>query len=406
MDIQLSYAGKSIAGTVTLEGSKSISNRLLIMQALSKNAFEITHLSPSDDTNALQRILRSNEKICDVGAAGTTMRFLTAYFAICDGKKILTGSERMKNRPVHILVNALRQLGAEIEYLEKEGYPPIEITGKVLTQNLVSIQADVSSQYISALMMIGPVLSDGLVLQLEGKISSYPYIQMTLKLMQSLGIVCAIQGNTITIKSGNYQGKSVQVEGDWSAASYYYSIAAIAQHAEMRIAGIYKNSLQGDAVLPEIYSSLGVETLFTDNACILRRKGNAAEQFTFDFSDCPDLAQTVVVTCAVLGIAGKFTGLESLKIKETDRTAALAKELQKFGVDFFNNGEAWILNGKMSRGTIVSVDTYEDHRMAMCFAPVAVVQPIIIREKNVVNKSYPSFWDDLSSIGFSVSPEN
>lgn len=403
MKVGLTYTGDTLNASVELEGSKSISNRLLIMRALSKSDFEIKHLSPSDDTQTLLALLKSDNIICDVGAAGTTMRFLTAFFALQPGLRILTGSERMKKRPIHILVDALRELGAEIEYKEKEGFPPLKIEGKHLSANEVHIKADVSSQYISALMMIAPVLENGLTLHLEGKLSSFPYISMTLRLMQSMGIECSISENIISIAHGNYNAKNVHVEGDWSAASYYFSIVALSENSRLRILGIDENSLQGDAVLPQIYKQLGVTTNFNSGVCELQQTGNITSYFDYDFSNCPDLAQTVVVTCAALGIPGKFSGLESLKIKETDRTNALATELKKFDVNFSAEGNSWILDGKISIKKNVEIETYEDHRMAMCFAPLALLQPIIICDKDVVKKSYPSFWDDLVSLDFTVS---
>nr|MBP9549622.1 hypothetical protein [Chitinophagales bacterium] len=296
MKVGLTYTADALNASVELEGSKSISNRLLIMRALSKSDFEIKHLSPSDDTQTLLALLKSDNIICDVGAAGTTMRFLTAFFALQPGLRILTGSERMKKRPIHILVDALRELGAEIEYKEKEGFPPLKIEGKHLSANEVHIKADVSSQYISALMMIAPVLENGLTLHLEGKLSSFPYISMTLRLMQSMGIECSISENIISIAHGNYNAKNVHVEGDWSAASYYFSIVALSENSRLRILGIDENSLQGDAVLPQIYKQLGVTTNFNAGVCELQQTGNITSYFDYDFSNCPDLAQTVVVT--------------------------------------------------------------------------------------------------------------
>lgn len=404
MNIYLEHKSKIVSGIVRLEGSKSISNRLLIMQALSQNAFAVEQLSPSDDSVTLKRILDEAGELGNVGAAGTTMRFLTAYYSIIPGQKLLTGSERMKKRPIGILVDALRTLGAEIQYLENEGYPPLKIIGKELKGGKVSVAANVSSQYISALLMIGPYLHNGLELELTGKISSYPYINMTLQMMGRLGIHYSFAGNKIKIEPGNYSGATQFVESDWSAASYYFSIAALSKGAELTIEGLSSNSLQGDSVLPEIYSMLGVESTFSGNTMALKNTGKHTGFFTYDFSDCPDLAQTVAVTCAALGVACRFTGLESLRIKETDRTAALANELKKFDVQFYPDGEAWMLKGKTSDATNVIIQTYDDHRMAMCFAPMALRQPLTIEDKNVVNKSYPSFWSDLELIGFSVSP--
>jgi 3-phosphoshikimate 1-carboxyvinyltransferase len=399
----IEYRGEAVTGTIDLEGSKSISNRLLLIQALSDNPGLIRHLSPSDDTRALQRILESDEKTGDVGAAGTTMRFLTAYYASRRGEKKLTGSERMKNRPIGILVDALRELGAEIDYLEKDGYPPLHIRGKELEGGPLSIRADVSSQYISALLMCGPLMKKGLTLQLEGKAGSFPYIRMTLELMKSFGVGYHIEGNRITVYPGRYEGRNVLVEGDWSAASYYYGIAALSTGSAIRINKLFAESLQGDSVLPRIYDQLGVETIPHNDHILLSGNGRIVDHFEFDFTNCPDLAQTVVVSCAALGIPARLKGLESLRIKETDRTGALARELSKFGVDFQPDGDFWVLKGRMEEKSGVRIATYEDHRMAMCFAPAAVRRSLVIEDAGVVAKSYPSFWDDLSKLGFSVS---
>ncbi len=393
----------AIHGTIQLEGSKSISNRLLLMQALCKEPFEIKNLSPSDDTQTLKKLIAGQSEIHDVGAAGTTMRFLISYYSILEGERILTGTERMKNRPVKILVDALRTIGAEISYLEKEGYPPLKIAGKKLNGGKLQIRADVSSQYISSLMMIAPVLDQGLELELQGKISSYPYIRMTLQTMAELGIRYEENGNLFKIYPGRYQPKTMVAESDWSAASYYFSIAALNKNAEIRIAGLFEKSLQGDCILTSLYKKFGVQSSFENGIWILKNTGVIEKQFEFDFSDCPDIAQTVAVTAATLGVEVVFTGVESLKIKETDRTQALSDELKKFGVDFFEDDGKWILKGETNTEEIISIRTYEDHRMAMCFAPLSLKHALIIEEPDVVNKSYPSFWGDLTSIGFSIS---
>lgn len=402
-NILIKAPANPIHATIRLEGSKSISNRLLMMQALCKAHFEINNLSPSDDTQTLKKLIAAKSKINDVGAAGTTMRFLISYFSISDGEWILTGSERMKNRPVKILVDALRELGAEISYQEKEGYPPVYIKGKKLTGGKLKIHADVSSQYISSLLMIGPVLEEGLELELTGKISSYPYIRMTLQTMAELGIRYETHGNVFKIFPGNYLAKEMTAESDWSAASYYFSIAALNKNCELRIEGLMENSLQGDSILTALYKKFGVESKYEDEKWILKNTGTAIDSFEFDFSDCPDIAQTVAITAAALGVEVVFTGVESLKIKETDRTQALRDELKKFGVDFFEREGKWILKGKTQAVEPVSIRTYEDHRMAMCFAPLSLKHDLIIEEPDVVRKSYPSFWEDLTSIGFSIS---
>jgi 3-phosphoshikimate 1-carboxyvinyltransferase len=392
-----------IRSTITLEGSKSISNRLLLMQALCKDGFNIQNLSPSDDTTTLHRLLQDRPAISDVGAAGTTMRFLTAFYSTLEGERILTGSARMQQRPVGVLVEALEKLGADITYIEKKGYPPIRIKGKTLPGGTIRVRADISSQYISALMMIGPTLKKGLTLILDGKIASAPYIEMTLRTMQELGIDCHMEGATITVKPGEYISKPVQAESDWSAASYHYSNCALSPDSQIRIRGLFATSLQGDSVLPKIYAQLGVETLFEEDEMIIRHTGICQEHIDIDYSNCPDIAQTIAVTCAGLGIPARFTGVESLRIKETDRTAALQHELKKYQVHFHEAqpGE-WLLSGKASMQD-VEVATYEDHRMAMSFAPLALaVGNVIINEPDVVKKSYPSFWFDMTRLGFGL----
>ncbi len=374
------------------------------MHALCYDKFNIQNLSPSDDTQTLKRILNSEDLIADVGAAGTTMRFLTSYYAIKKGEKILTGSERMKQRPIEILVNALKSLGADIHYLELAGYPPIQIKGKALKGGHLKIKADISSQYISSLLMIAPVLKEGLKLELVVKISSRPYFIMTLKLMEQLGIKHEFTESIIEIYPSEYIAKPMKVESDWSAASYYFSIAALSDHTQLKIKGLFAESLQGDSVLPEIYSHLGVVAGFKQNVLILENTSMHAKFFEYDFSNCPDLAQTVVVTCAALGVEGKFAGLQSLRIKETDRTSALKTELQKFNVEFYEDDDTWHLKGKTKSNKTTTIDTYDDHRMAMCFAPLCLKHDeLIIKDAGVVNKSYPSFWNDLSDLGFSAS---
>lgn len=394
-----------IRGNITLEGSKSISNRLLIMQALCPGGFEIHNLSPSEDTTTLRHLLQEMPAISDVGAAGTTMRFLTALYSITEGERILTGSARMQQRPIGILVQALQRLGADITHLERDGYPPVRIRGKRIKGGEVRIRADVSSQYISALMMIGPALERGLKLHLDGKVASFPYIRMTLKTMQELGIDCSIEGQTIVIAPGAYVPKPMQAESDWSAASYHYSLCALSPDAQLRIRGLFADSLQGDSILPEIYERLGVHTHFEDGDMILRQTGERAAQLDVDYSDCPDIAQTVAVTCAALGVPARFTGVESLRIKETDRTAALQTELQKFGVRFHESAPGvWSLEGKAAASERQQIATYEDHRMAMSFAPLALAAgSIAIEEPMVVRKSYPSFWYDMTRLGFALS---
>lgn len=401
--LTLQFNQEHLSGTIRLEGSKSISNRVLVMQALAPVKFPILNLSPSNDTKALQHILESTELTGDVGAAGTTMRFLTAYFACKEGEKILTGSDRMKNRPIGLLVDALRQLGAEINYVERDGFPPLHIKGKQLTGGTIQIRADVSSQYISALLLCAPAMQDGLTLELIGKVGSFPYIRMTLEMMRSLNIKYSMEGQVIRVEPGIYKAEEVKVESDWSAASYYFSMVALTPGSRLVIQGLHRNSLQGDSVLTEIYKDLGVLSEWHGDELHLINIPVESDYFIYDFSNCPDLAQTLAVTCAVLGVRARFSGLESLRIKETDRTAALSNELEKFNVRFWQEGEDWLLTGKCMHRPGTLIATYDDHRMAMCFAPMAISQSLQIEDADVVAKSYPSFWEDLKRLGFSSS---
>ncbi len=399
---------------VQLEGSKSISNRALIALALcpgegiSNAAQLLDNLSPSEDTHTMLRLLQSDEDVLDAGAAGTTFRFLTAFMARSNRAVTLTGSARMLQRPIRILVEALQELGADIAYLGEAGYPPLRIQGRELAGGRIKIPADVSSQYISALLLIGPMLRDGLELELVGKIGSRPYITMTLRMMEQFGAKVRWEGMIVRVQPKPYRSVPFRVEGDWSAASYYYSMMALApEGAELAIDGLFADSYQGDAVLTRLYEPLGVRTQFTDRGVVLQRHKNRVTSLPFDFSDCPDLAQTVVVTCAALGISGQFVGLESLRIKETDRTAALQTELAPFGVEFVEKGGGlWQLHGHLTAPPtgIPTIKTYDDHRMAMAFAPLAMHLPVLrIQDPEVVRKSYPGFWNDLRKIGFSAT---
>ncbi|MEZ5014688.1 MAG: hypothetical protein R2794_10395 [Chitinophagales bacterium] len=307
----------------------------------------------------------------------------------------------MLQRPIHILVDALRTLGADIQYTGAEGYPPLHIRGKKLKGGTISVRADISSQYISALMMIAPYVENGLHIVLEGKISSGPYIEMTLALMRAMGAQAVLEGEHIRIEPTPYIAKDMQVESDWSAASYYFSCCALSPGSTIRLRGLFHYSLQGDSVLPDLYASLGVESHYVDDTWTLRHTGDRVAVFEKDFSDCPDLAQTVIVSCAALGIEAKCTGLESLRIKETDRTAALQNELAKYNVDFFADGDAWHVKGKAEKVNDVHIQTYDDHRMAMAFAPLSIsMGSIVLLDPDVVRKSYPSFWKDLALLGF------
>lgn len=398
-----------VNGVITLNGSKSIANRALIIRALTKDGFDIRNLSNADDTLVLDNLLKSQAKVLDAGAGGTTFRFLTAYLATCEGREVvLTGSERMQERPIRLLVNALRTLGADIEYVKNEGFPPLKIKGKKLKGGKVTIPADTSSQYISALLMVAPTLEEGLVLELKGEIVSLPYILMTLNLMRYFGVESTLEGNIITVKSQTYQSKSFFVEADWSAASYYYSIAFLSNSAEITLNGLQKDSVQGDAVIADIFKDW-VETTFLESSIVLKKKNLVLPKvFEFDFLECPDLAQTVLTALAAKNINGTFQGLKTLLIKETDRVAALDNELSKYGAHL--KGEvsknSWKLasvNFNADLEVIPRIATYEDHRMAMSFAPLSLVtQKVEIEEPHVVTKSYPQFWEDLNSLGFSI----
>lgn len=409
----------TITGEITLDGSKSISNRVLVIRALCGKSFPIQHLSSSDDTRAMQAALTnsksSGEAVIDVGAAGTTMRFLTAYYAThADKTTVLTGSQRMKQRPIEVLVNALRTLGADIAYLESEGCPPLRINGKKLAGGSLSMNAGVSSQYISALLMIAPSLNNGLSITLIGDLVSRPYLEMTLNIMQQFGVSHTWQGNTISITPQTYQAKPYTVEADWSAASYYYAVAAFSQTTHLQLNGLQGRALQGDSVLIELMQQLGVQSTLNKNGVLLTKIANAplSKALNFNFLTCPDIAQTLAVVCAGLQVPAQFSGLITLSIKETDRTAALQTELKKIGVDFIGQGDEWTLHladkqvlKQHIQSTSLQISTYHDHRMAMAFAPVAMVmqQAICIEDPMVVTKSYPKFWQDFATLGFDVS---
>ena len=386
---------------ITLPASKSISNRALILNALADSLSNITNLSEARDTQTMIRLLNSSNKELDVIDAGTTMRFLTAYFAITGQQKILTGSQRMQERPIKLLVDTLRVLGADISYLKNEGYPPLSIIGFHYSGvKTISIPGNISSQYISAMMMIAPLLPNGLTIHLAGSVGSKPYIEMTASLMKQFGAIISFQANEIHIQSEGYKGCMIKVEPDWSAASYWFGFVALSDESEIHLKGLTEESLQGDSRIVQIMKPLGVDTSFSTDGALLRNTNNLSHM-EYDFTDCPDLAQTVLVVCAIKGISGVFKGLESLKIKETDRVYALQNELAKFGVELLESNGIWYL--KPSNGfngdKHIEVETYDDHRMAMAFALVATKTDIIIKNPSVVNKSYPRFWTDLKSAG-------
>jgi 3-phosphoshikimate 1-carboxyvinyltransferase len=410
MKIKLYKPEKRLKGRIQLSGSKSISNRALLIHALCQEDFPIHHLADALDTRLLKSLIGQTDAIYDAGAAGTTFRFLTAYLATQEGTQVLTGTDRMKQRPIKVLVDALRQLGAEIEYLEKEGYPPLKILqpSQLGTRNQLSIPASTSSQYISALLMIAPTLPGGLTLHLEGKIVSRPYIEMTLKLMQHFGVGHQWEANQIRVAPQAYQAQPFTVEADWSAASYYYGMGVLAEEVDLQLDGLFRESTQGDAVLSDMMKAFGIRTSFNTKGVHLSKKRGASspEKFEWDFLRCPDLAQTLAVACAAAGTTGIFTGLETLRIKETDRIAALENELKKVGTtvnELPDSAGYFQISGKATVGGHAPVfDTYEDHRMAMAFAPLGMLNPVMINEPDVVVKSYPDFWKDLESLGFEL----
>jgi 3-phosphoshikimate 1-carboxyvinyltransferase len=385
-----------------LPASKSISNRALIINALSGSQAVLNNLSDANDTQLMLRLVNSNDAIIDVEDAGTTMRFLTAYFGITGKQKALTGTHRMKERPIGLLVDALRSLGCEIKYLEKDGYPSHQTLGfSGQKTDSLEIRGDVSSQYISALMMIAPILPKGLRLRLTGKIGSRPYIEMTASLMRQFGADLSFVDDTIVVQSKKYNSSSLTVESDWSAVSYWFAFAALAEQAEIYLPRLQHDSWQGDRVITDIMVKLGVDSVFKNGLLKLTKVKEAASIY-WDFTHCPDLAQTVAVVCAAKGITGKFTGLESLRIKETDRIAALQNELRKIGADLLEENNEWTLLPSKKLPAKASFTTYKDHRMAMAFAPLATLMDVEIDNAEVVRKSYPKFWADMESFGFAI----
>lgn len=412
MTVQVKHINKMLNGAITLPSSKSISNRALMIKALSGLDIEISNLSDAKDTQILAELLADKSRtIFDVGHAGTTMRFLTAYLAIKEGEFVLTGSERMQQRPIKILVDALRTLGAEIEYLKNEGFPPLKIKGKKFSGGEITIDGSVSSQYISALMLAAPYMENGLKINFEGQLTSKPYLEMTLEIIKYFGAKLTWKEDAIEVKAGKYVAKDFYVEADWSAASYWYSMVALAREAEITLFGLQKESLQGDAVVAKIYENFGVKTEFIENAIRLTKNSlpiTLHSPIFLDFTDCPDLAQTIAITCAALNIPAKLTGLSTLRIKETDRIAALQNELNKLGYNAEVEGNDLIIgfsspdSYRDCESTNPSVKTYNDHRMAMAFAPLGLLHPIKIENPDVVIKSYPNFWEDLERVGFVI----
>ncbi|HVW12459.1 MAG TPA: 3-phosphoshikimate 1-carboxyvinyltransferase [Mucilaginibacter sp.] len=424
-NIILTKKDKSVNGTIQLTGSKSECNRALIIEALSGGKVTVENVSDAADTVTLTKALKPHEwsvthgddtmmpagntlsvNEINIGPAGTAMRFLTAYFTLGDKEVILTGSERMKQRPIGILVDALCEIGASIDYAENEGFPPLRIKGGFEQQkDTISIKGDISSQYITALLLVAPKLPRGLTLKIEGELTSRPYVEMTLAMLQQAGIQHKWEGNSIHIAKQDFKETTLYVEPDWSAASYWYAIAALADEAELFLPGLTAYSLQGDSVITEIMANFGITSKFKNGGVYLKKEIKPLQRKIFDMKSCPDLAQTVIVVCAALGHDATFTGLETLKIKETDRVKALQNELAKIGVKLIEKGQVYKLDcSEKHIPEKVFINTYDDHRMAMAFAPLALVIPEVeIEDYEVVEKSYPAFWEDLKKVGFEVT---
>lgn len=411
-NIRIRSTKKSLSGTVQLTGSKSECNRALIIEALSEQKVKVSNLSEAADTVTLAQILEQNKGVgspvseINIGPAGTAMRFLTAYFALQKQQVVLTGSQRMKQRPIGILVDALRKLGAEIKYLENDGFPPILIQGNLNQQAAeVQIRGDVSSQYITALLLIAGRLPLGLNLCIEGELTSRPYVEMTLAMLQQAGIQHEWRDEKIKIAHQEFKEATLNVEPDWSAASYWYAMAALADEAEIFLPGLNGYSLQGDSAIAEIMANFGITSQFKNGGVLLVKEPKPLFRKIFDFKPCPDLAQTVIVCSAALGHEATFTGLETLKIKETDRIKALQNELAQMGVQLIEKGQVYKLDcSNRHIPEKMFIHTYDDHRMAMAFAPLALLVPELeIEDRLVVDKSYPGFWKHLEEMGFELN---
>lgn len=401
---KISHPTKIVNGKIQLPTSKSISNRLLIINALASKKFDIENLAESEDTQKMLAALTFNKSEINVGAAGTTSRFLTALLSITKGEWILKGTERLHQRPIKPLVDALLSLGARISYLNENGCLPLKIVGRKLLKNKVEIKADVSSQFISALLLIAPGLDNGLEIDFIGNLVSKPYVNMTLALMEQCGAKVKWEGNRIVVSGHNYRASKKIVEADWSSASYLYSIASLSKKSSLVLKGLNKISVQGDAQIYFLFQKLGVKSNFEDEGLVLNHSPLKKTDIHINFEDFPDMAQTIIVLCAALNINGYFTGLDTLRIKETDRIAALQKELQKLGCEILvNSNEIHLLKGVNKLAHKVEIDTYHDHRMALAFAPLALVlDNVVINDPLVVNKSYPFYWKDLKSLGFEI----
>ena len=405
MNVNLSHPTGACTAKLQITGSKSETNRLLLLQALFPG-FSIANTSSSDDSEVMKKALSSTSDLIDVHHAGTAMRFLTAYFSLAEGREVLlTGSQRMQERPIKVLVEALRTLGATISYEKEEGYPPLRIKGKKLKGGTVRLPADISSQYISALLLIGPVLEAGLKLELVGKITSVPYIEMTLSLLKNIGVSALFEGQTITVNPITEPLLADQiVESDWSSASYFFSILSLADSGTIHLKSYRENSLQGDRVLMEIYKQLGISASLENQVLKLKKVAvEVPEILQWNLAKAPDIAQTIAVSCLGLGIGCRLEGLHTLKIKETDRLQALYNELTKLGASVKITADSLILDPCSNLNSNCSIPTYNDHRMAMAFAPLALKVPIVIEDAQVVSKSYPTFWEDLKQLNFQIT---
>tara|TARA_A100001011_G_scaffold400885_1_gene520619 strand:- start:14836 stop:16059 length:1224 start_codon:yes stop_codon:yes gene_type:complete len=404
MHLDIKHNTKVCRGKLNITGSKSETNRLLLLQAFI-SGFKIKNKSNSEDSKTMSAALLSKDKIIDVNHAGTAMRFLTAYFSQIDGREVLlTGSKRMQERPIEILVDSLNSIGADITYEKKNGYPPLRIKGKKLEGGSITLPANISSQFISALIMLGPFVEKGIELILTGDITSKPYIRMTLLLLERFGIKTKFEGQIIKVEYNNSPKKTEQVvESDWSSASYIFSIVALSEGSEILLKTFKQKSLQGDSIIQKIYKKLGVSSFFDGNDLLLKKeKTKLPKKIYYDLSNSPDIAQTISVTCFGLGIECELVGLHTLKLKETDRLFALYTELKKLGADISVTDKSLHLSSNNSFINNCSIATYDDHRMAMAFAPLSLKVPLSIQEASVVSKSYPDFWNDLIQLNFDI----
>ena len=396
---------KKCVGEIKITGSKSETNRLLILKELFKK-ISLSNISNSDDSNVMRKALNSDESIIDIGHAGTAMRFLTSFYAISDGREIvLTGSERMRERPIKILVDALNELGANIKYTGNKGYPPLKIKGKNISGGEIILPSNISSQYLTSLLLIGPRLKNGLKIKLSGQITSYPYVKLTLEFLKRIGVDLEVKPDSIFVKNIiDIKEKNIKIESDWSSASYFFSAVALSKFSDLKLSFFSTNSMQGDSELVKLYKKLGVVSKIKNGNLLLSKNSKFQKPnfINLNLNDTPDLAQTIAVTCLGLKINCELNGLQTLKIKETDRLLALKNEISKFGASVKITNDSLHLIAKKNLKHDVEIDTYNDHRMAMAFAPLALKNNLKIKNEQVVTKSYPAFWKDLQSIGFQV----